>query len=303
MVALSAHRATVAGVFHLRCRRRAELYSNAVRRFKTALPLGILGGWVLPVCVALALTPEASTEQPARYGCDRPVKLAFYEFGPLYHNGFGIDSDVVEELARRADCRFDTVVLPRAEIWKQLAEGTLDVTTSGLRTDARSAFAYFIPYLGLKNVLITDRSKAAAIQSFEDVAEHADWRIGAVKGYLHGPYFDYRLQNIPRQIVFYADQNAIYAALRTGEVQAIISPAFNYEFYFRTPQDQISFAMIDVSPAPPVTQNMVFSRRRFSDAEINAWNRLLEQMRLDGTLERICRKHASAAMTQALLSY
>ncbi len=46
----------------------------------------------------------AHAETPADYGCDRPVTLAYYEFGPLYHSGAGIDPDVVDELAKRTGC-------------------------------------------------------------------------------------------------------------------------------------------------------------------------------------------------------
>jgi polar amino acid transport system substrate-binding protein len=261
-----------------------------------------LGAFALGIVIAMS-APSARAEMPADYGCDRPVALAYYEFGPLYHDGVGIDRDVVEELARRTGCRFETTVKPRAQIWQELQSGVLDMTTSGLRTDARNQFAYFIPYLGLKNVVVTDRVLAGEIRSFDDVVDNAQMKIGVVKGYVHGSYFDFRLKAAAERIVALPDQNAIYAALRKGEVQAIISAAFNYEYFFALPEERAAFAMIDVSPAPPVSQNMVFSRRRFNDAEINAWTRVFEQMRLDGTVERICRGQVSPEMTKLLLKY
>ena len=258
--------------------------------------------FALGAMLALSALP-AGAETPEDYGCDRPVTLAYYEFGPLYHDGVGIDRDVVDELARRTGCRFETSLKPRAQIWQELQAGSLDMTTSGLRTDARNQFAYFIPYLGLKNVVIADRALAGEIQSFDDVVGDAQLKIGVVKGYIHGSYFDFRLKAVGARIVALPDQNAIYDALRKGEVQTIISPAFNYEYFFSKPEERAAFAMVDVSPAPPVSQNMVFSRRRFSDAEINAWTRVFEQMRLDGTVERICRGQVSPEMTRVLLSY
>ncbi len=253
-------------------------------------------------CLLWAALP-AGAETPADYGCDRPITLAYYEFGPLFHDGVGIDPDVVDELARRTGCRFETTVKPRAQIWQELQGGVLDMTTSGLRTDARNQFSYFIPYLGLKNVVIVARACGRRDQSFDDVVGNAKLKIGVVKGYIHGSYFDFRLKAAGERIVALPDQNAIYDALRTGAVQAIISPAFNYEYFFAKPEERAAFAMIDVSPAPSVSQNMVFSRRRFSDAEINAWTRVFEQMRLDGTVERICRRQVSPEMTRELLSY
>jgi polar amino acid transport system substrate-binding protein len=259
-------------------------------------------GLVLAFVALVRIAAQAET--PGDYGCDdRPITLAYYEFGPLYHDGVGIDRDVVEELAKRSGCRFETSLRPRAEIWQALQAGTLDMTTSGLRTEARNQFAYFVPYLGLKNVVIAAQARAGEIKTFDDVVGDTHFKIGVVKGFIHGAYFDFRLKNAGSRVIGYPDQNAIYDALRRGEVQGIVSPAFNYEYFFKTPEDRAAFVMIDVSPAPPVAQNMIFSRRRFSDAEINAWTRLLEQMRLDGTLERICRSQVSPEMTRVLLNY
>jgi polar amino acid transport system substrate-binding protein len=258
-------------------------------------------GLVLAIVVLAPLPAEAETA--ADYGCDRPVSLAYYEFGPLHHDGEGIDRDVVEELAKRTGCRFETSLEPRAQIWEELQAGSLDMTTSGLRTEPRNQFVYFVPYLGLKNVVITAQALADQARSFDDFVADRHFKIGVVKGYIHGAYFDFRLKNAGDRVVGYPDQNGIYDALRRGEVQGIVSPAFNYEYFFKTPEERAAFVMIDVSPAPPVAQNMIFNRRRFSDAEINAWTRILEQMRLDGTLERICRRQVSAEMTRMLLSY
>jgi polar amino acid transport system substrate-binding protein len=259
-------------------------------------------GFVLAI-VALAQAP-ATAETPADYGCeDRPITLAYYEFGPLYHDGVGIDRDVVEELAKRSGCRFETSLKPRAQIWQELQAGTLDMTTSGLRTEARNQFVYFVPYLGLKNVVIAAQSLAGEIQSFDDIVADTHFKIGVVKGFIHGAYFDVRLKSAGDRVIAYPDQNAIYDALRHGEVQGIVSPAFNYEYFFKAPEERAAFVAIDVSPAPPVAQNMIFSRRRFNDAEINAWTRVFEQMRLDGTLERICRGQVSPEMTRVLLNY
>lgn len=257
---------------------------------------------LIAVGMLLAGTPAAA-QSAADYGCDRPVRLAFYEFGALYHDGAGIDRDVVEEVARRTGCQFVTDVEPRSQIWKELQAGTLDMTPSGLRNDARRQFVYFVPYLGLKNAVVAERAIADQITSFDDVVAHPEWRIGVVQAYLYGPYFDFRLNLARKQTQVYPDQDAIYRALQEGEVNVIISPAFNYEFYFRTPEQRQRFAMADVSPAPPIPQNMIFSQKRFTAGQLGAWSRLFEQMYLDGTIMRICEDHVSAQMARALLTY
>jgi polar amino acid transport system substrate-binding protein len=258
---------------------------------------------VVGLIVSGALS-SAMAQDPAEFGCDRPVHLAFYEFGSLYHDGVGIDPDVIDELARRTGCTFKTELLPRAQIWQELKDAQLDMATSGIRTPTRRAFAYFIPYVGLKNVLIVSRDIGSSIKSFDDIVANPDWRIGVVKGYVHGPYFDYRLGMAAAdgRVLPYPDQDSIYRALRSGEVQAVISPAPNFEFYF-SPDERQQYMMIDVSPAPPIGQALILSVARFTAPQINALTRVMEQMAMDGTLEKIFLRHNSAGVAHGMLEY
>jgi len=238
-------------------------------------------------------------------GCERPIRLAFYEFGSLFHQGVGIDRDVVEEIARRTSCRFETQILPRDEIWRQLESGRLDMTTSGTETASRAIFAHFIPYLGLKNVIVTNRDDAAGISSFDDLLARPDWRIGIVAGFLYGGYYDNRLRAPAHQsqIRTYLDQQSLYLALANGEVQAVLSAAVNYGFYLPLKSQEEHFAIADLSPAPPMPHAMVFSRFRFTPTMINNWTRLFEQMRLDGTLLRIYQRRLPPQIASGLLTY
>jgi len=272
--------------------RRSEIWRRGYRLLGT-MALAAISGAVR----------AAQAETLADYGCEEPIHLAFYEFGPFYHDGIGIDRDVVDELAARTGCRIETTTEPRAQIWQELEANTLDMSTGGIRTDARARFAYFIPYFGLKNAVVAGRDIAPQIHSFDDILENPNWRIGVVEGYLHGPYFDYRLSVAGARVIRYPDQNAIYRALQDGEVQVIVSPAFNYEYFFPSEVQRRDFALIDVSPAPPISEDMLFNKRRFTPAQIGAWSRLFEQMRLDGTLERIFRRQVSPEMARILMTY
>jgi len=249
-------------------------------------------------------TAAAAHADPAAYGCAKPIRLSYYEFGNLYHQGVGIDPDVIAELAKRTGCHFQSDSQPRAEIWKQLAAGTLDMTNSGIRTDPRRKFAYFIPYLGWKNILVASAAVAARETSIDDIVADRAVKIGVVGGYALGPYYDFRLQPIAEtRVILYRDQDAIYAALRKGEVQAIVSPGINYDFYFRSKEDRAAFVRIDVPDAPVIPHNMIFSVKRFSDVEINNWQRLFDAMRSDGTLARIYHDHLPAETADAILHY
>lgn len=270
----------------------------------------MLPRWFRLTCVIGELLLAASGKAWAApdvtaLGCDRPIHIAFYEYGSLYHQGIGIDPDVIAELAKRTGCRFETVIIPRAQAWQELSTGELDMASSGIATPARRKFAYFINYLTFKDVIVIKAASAPTIKSFDDVANHADWRIGVVTGYTYGPFYDYRMRSIGdrTRIVGYPDQRALYEALVGGEVQLILSPALNFSFYFPLDQQAKDYAMVDVSPAPPIPHGLAISRARFTPAMVNAWMRVIEQMHLDGTLEKIYSDRLPPNVVRGLLDY
>lgn len=266
--------------------------------------------WFPLVCLIgglwLAASGKASAaEDLPALGCDRPIHIAFYEFGSLYHQGIGVDPDVISEIARRTGCKFEIQALPRDQIWQQLQRGELDMATSGVMTEARHRFAYFIPYMGLTNALIAKAGLAPAIHSFDDIVTHAEWRLGIVSGYAYGPYFDYRLRNIANRsrVIAYADEQAMYRALQGGDIQMLLSPSVSYPFYLPLADQERLFVQVDISPAPPTPYALVFSRNRFAVPMINAWTRILEQMRLDGTLKQIYLRRFPPDLAQNILRY
>jgi polar amino acid transport system substrate-binding protein len=262
---------------------------------------------VVAVGVFAAIGQEgAQATGPAdELGCDRPIHLSFYEFGALYHLGIGIDADIVAELARRTGCKFETEVLPRADIWPKIESGDLDMTTSAIVAATPSRIAYFVPYMGLKRMIVARADIAPAIRRLDDVIRHADWRIGVVKGFKHGPDYDFPLRELmlSGRVKTYSGQDDLYAALMSDDVQVILSPAVNYFFYLPTKQNMRDFVLIDGSDTSPIPHSLAFSRKRFTPAMVNAWQRVIDRMRLDGTLTRIFGDRLPPEMAATLLRY
>lgn len=253
----------------------------------------------------LIVAPATASDAPSAFGCDLPIRIAFSESGALYHQGVGIDQDVITELAARTGCKFDPIVLPQEQIWRQFNQDAVDMTTGARETPERDKFAYFIPYIGLKTVIISGTGIATQIRSFDDILAHADWRIGVVSGFFYGAYYDYRLHGLREQyrIIAYPDQQKLYSGLQHNDIQAVLSQSLNYGFYLPLERDQQNFVMFDASPSPPTPYHLAFRRERFSPTMVDAWTRVVEQMRLDGTLEKIYRRRVSADMAQYLLSF
>ena len=89
-------------------------------------------------------------------------KVAFYDHGALnslHADGRwrGIDTDIVEELARRSGCQLALVLESRVRIWAMLESGQLDMTVSGIATPERQAYANFIPYLASRNYILLSK--------------------------------------------------------------------------------------------------------------------------------------------------
>ncbi len=263
-------------------------------RLLTALVIAFL---VAPIS-AIALAPS-------EFGCDRPIHLAFAESGALYHQGIGIDQDIIAALAQRTGCQFETQTLPREQIWRLFHQDAIDMTTGARANAERLKFAYFVPYIGLKTVLIANTGNATQIHSFDDVMNREDWRIGVVSGFFYGAYYDYRLHGLPHQyrIISYPDQERLYRGLLHNDVQVILSPSVNYGYYLSLDREQQNYVTFDASPSPPAPYHLVFNRNRFTPVMIDAWARVVEQMRLDGTLEQIYRRHVPAEMIPFLLTY
>ncbi|MDY0883339.1 substrate-binding periplasmic protein [Dongia soli] len=238
-------------------------------------------------------------------GCNRPIRVAFYEFGTLYHKGQGIDADIIHEIARRTGCVFEESVVTTSEIWQEIENGELDMTTSGILTPAREKIAMFAPYLAFENMVVMRASLAEDIHEFDDIIRHRDWRLGIVQGFRHGPYYDFHLKAIKdrRRVVAYPDQQSLYNGLVHGQVQLILSPEINLAFYLTDKSALTDFSLLDLSPAPPVIHALVFSRRSFAPAMANAWLRLIEEMRLDGTLQTIYRTRLPQPMSDRLLEF
>lgn len=60
---------------------------------------GWFAGCLLAVVAVVAVSVPAS-ESARRYGCEQPIRLALYENRVFYHDGQGIDPDMVAEWLR-----------------------------------------------------------------------------------------------------------------------------------------------------------------------------------------------------------
>jgi len=235
-------------------------------------------------------------------------KVAYYDHGALSSRQAdghwrGIDHDVIAELARRTGCKLEAQLESRVRIWTMMEAGLLDMTTSGLTTPEREAFAYFIPYITTRNYLLLNKDVDAGIQSLDDFAADPRYKVAAVKSFRHGPTLDAWLARLRAQGRVYdaVDVTALIRLARIGRVHAVIALQTSW-VPIRAETAAAGMRVMDWGH-DPLVGNMVLSRKRVPEATAALFAQTIAAMRQDGTLEAIFARHMGPELAPAMLRY
>lgn len=273
-----------------------------VVRFVCRLALRLaVGGWVCAGMVAHA----------AGVNCgDKPIRLAFYEFGNLYYldrqQAQGIDKEVADELMKRSACRFDVQVLARARIWADLASGDLDMSVSGIQNPERDKFAWFAHYLSMKNYAVVRPEVASQSQTAAGFMQQARWQFGAVRSFKHGVEQDKWLNELRtvQRVQDSANVETLFKKLKEGRIDALFSQPPVHRKYLQDLGMQGQAVVLDWTPAEKgVAHGLILSKARFTEADARQWQALVAGLRSDGTLKRIYNRYLPSGEAAALLDF
>ncbi|MDC8772264.1 substrate-binding periplasmic protein [Roseateles albus] len=237
-----------------------------------------------------------------------PYSLAFYEHGVLYYREAqgdyaGIDLDVVNELAKRSGCVFNTVLESRVRIWDQLAKNNLDLSVSGIPSPEREQFAEFMLYMQSHNFALIRRELASALSTPEAFLADAKRMVVVVKSFKHGAAFDAWLDKMRAQqrVTEVPDFESAVRVFKLGRADAMLALPTSWPRILRREglQDQIS--VLDWAPQDRITAGLIVSRQRVSEADRQRLRSALHSMRKDGTLEAIFKRHVDASLAKATL--
>lgn len=231
----------------------------------------------------------------------KAIQFAHHPLGYFYSDGKGIDVDLVAELARRSGCPFVATVKPRSRIWRELEQGVLEMAGNGIETAPRNQFAAFIPYIAVRARLVY-YGDGSAPGSIDELLQQK-LRVGVVRSFKHGEPYDSAVNQLRQQgRVFEArDMQQLFEWLQKGRIQAAISQPVVYEHYLPK-LHRNTLQIVDLAThQPPLKLGLVLSRQRFSPQQIDAWRKLLQQMRDDGTLHNIYTSHIGADNAEAAL--
>lgn len=251
----------------------------------------------------LALLPAARAQAS---DCG-PYTLAFYELGVLYYHDSqgqpaGIDKDLVDELARRSGCQIKTQLDSRVRIWKRLAEQSLDLSVSGLRTDEREQFAEFMPYLKTRNHALMSKDLAARLPTPEAFLADRKRTVVVVKGYKHGPFFEQWLEGlrVQRRVVEVGSFDAALRVLRAGRADLMLTEPINLQ---QTKKDEAwleQTRLLDWAPNEQVYGALIVSRQRVAEADRTRLRQALRAMLSDGSMDAILRRHVGEAVARSM---
>ncbi|MES2319881.1 MAG: transporter substrate-binding domain-containing protein [Pseudomonadota bacterium] len=260
--------------------------------------------FVLPFLCACLWQASAAAAAPCG-----SYTVAFYDHGALNSlqadgHWRGIDTDVVNELARRTGCQLTLVLESRVRIWTMLKSGRLDMTVSGIATPERETYAQFIPYLASRNYVLLSKEVEPNVQSLEALAADTRYKVAAVKSFRHGPTLDAWLATLRAQGRVYdaVDVTALMRLVKSGRVHAVIALETSW-VPWRAETAAAGLRVMDWAPMDPVIGGLVLSRKRIPGDTVILFANALAAMRRDGTLEAIFVRHMGAAQAPAMLRY
>jgi polar amino acid transport system substrate-binding protein len=241
---------------------------------------------------------------PAALACG-PYRLAFYEYSILYQRDAdgqyrGIDKDLVEELARRSGCRFETVLESRARTWALMASGGMDITVSAVMSRDRERIFELVPYIqSHRVVLLRNRTVPTTAEGF---LQDEKRRLLRVRASRDGPQMEALLAqlNDRGRIVEAADQPSAIRAFKAGRADALLIGAASLAQLRQQDPDINAYEAALWAPAERVVGALALSRERVSEADRTRLREALLAMRRDGSMDAILRRHVGDKLAAAV---
>ena len=252
---------------------------------------------LLLVLLVFVLGSAGAAEKP---NCDRPLNLALHDHGLLYssQSGEGIDKDVADELIRRSGCKVNVTVLPRARIWQLIESGALDFSLSGIASEARDRFAGFAWYFSNKYYLLV--RKDAGVARLADFETNPALKLGVIRGFRYSPNANRLLDRLDgeQRVSYSTSLDPLYEVLLDNRVQALIIEPFDYPALesAKLRGQTVTLAFDD----PSVPHGLIMSKKSLPLSQQQAWRSLIDDMRADGTVQRIFEKYFTPELALAM---
>lgn len=247
-----------------------------------------------------AAPPLFAADKP---DCSRPLSLGLHEHGLLYSSqtGEGIDKDMVDELAQRSGCRVVTTLLPRSRIWQLIESGAMDFSLSGITNESRERFAAFAWYFSNKYYLLVH--KDAGVSRIPDFLANPALKLGAIRSFRYSPSANRFVDDLEaqRRVSYASTLEPLYQVLMDRGVQAMIIEPFDYPT-LESARIREQTQIVEFDDAP-VLHGLIMSKKALSPAQQAAWRALVDEMRRDGTVQRIFEKYFKPELARTMTRF
>jgi polar amino acid transport system substrate-binding protein len=247
----------------------------------------------------------AQNKKPSDFGPPL-IQLAYYEFAPFYGNGKGIDQEIVDEIILKTGLKIQTQVMKRARIWADLESGALMMATSGIQTPQRDQFAWFVPYFTMKNKAVLSKAVSTKIKKPADFNSQSLLIFGAVASFKHGQDQDEFLELLRSQnrVKDAPDVRTLFLQLREGRIDGFFSQPPVYFYHLRELKMEDKVEIEDWTPQEKgVPHGLIFSKKHFTEAQVNVWRQVIREMKQNGALLVIYRRYLAATDAKLMLDY
>jgi ABC-type amino acid transport substrate-binding protein len=231
---------------------------------------------------------DTISEGKLTVGSDIPY--APFEFGraPDYK---GFDVDLVREIGKRLELDVEFVKTPFDTIFRNLVQGKFDLVASSttITEERKRTVDFSDPYFAADQSLMV--KEGSGIATVEDLSGQV---IGAQLGTTGA---DYAKENIDAKTVRTYDLiDDAFKALQTGQVVGVINDCPISKYAERSKPD------LKVVQAIETGENYGLAFSKDADALREAVNRRLDEIKRDGTYDRIFRKYLGTDPCKSILS-
>jgi polar amino acid transport system substrate-binding protein len=143
----------------------------------------------------------------------------------------GIYPDILRQLEKTEDCRFQLSVVPRARQEVMFKMGKADLLIPASKTPQRDEYGIFVPLVRNRATLISFNSNRPTISSFQDLLDSPELRLVLVRGFDYGVRYQNLIIEMSKRerLILEPDPLSVARTLKTNNTfLSIMAPSIFY---------------------------------------------------------------------------
>lgn len=203
----------------------------------------------------------------------------------------GLSFEIMTEIFRRLDVPFEIELYPQNRLLIQVKEGLLDAVTLISKNSARDSFLVFTDtIIETSGYVYYDPGRRQPLE-WKSFSDFSQYRVGIVMGHNYGDDFSSAVVSGKFNIEEVATVEQNIRKLLLGRVDFILAKKFEAEdFLHKNPQYKNSVKAMG-KPYHSYSYSMGFSRKSGFIHLIPGINKVVSDMKKDGTMENIKEKY------------